>query len=189
MMRIQSLAGTWEFHQADMDEWLPASVSGSVHTDLLALGCVPDPFVADNEARVQWVAESDWTMTSYIVEQHQKNASGISLMVRQMLDTFRLPKDFASLVYLSMPLQAEGIRYGVEHRVVVILYWQINGCCSVASWSSLDYFGRWKALHYATRHFYAPIMLSIQDNPPEQAVYVSNDWFKPWNGAVKWSLN
>ena len=59
--------------------------------------------------------EADWNMTSYIMEQHQKNASGNSLMVGQMLDTFRLPKDFPSLVYLSMVLQAEGIRYGVEH--------------------------------------------------------------------------
>ncbi len=62
-----------------------------------------------------YAAEPDWNMTSYIMEQHQKNASGNSLMVGQMLDTFRLPKDFESLVYLSMVLQAEGIRYGVEH--------------------------------------------------------------------------
>ncbi len=56
-MRIQSLAGAWEFRQAGTEEWLPASVPGGVHTDLLALGRIPDPFVADNEKRVQWVAE------------------------------------------------------------------------------------------------------------------------------------
>jgi beta-mannosidase len=138
--------------------------------------------------------EADWNMTSYIMEQHQKNASGNSLMVAQMLDTFRLPKDFVSLVYLSMALQAEGIRYGVEHwrrhpdRVAGILYWQLNDCWPVASWSSLDYFGRWKALHYAARRFYAPLMLSIEDNTPEQGVYVSNDWLEPWEGTVNWSL-
>ncbi len=138
--------------------------------------------------------EADWNMTSYIMEQHQKNASGNSLMVGQMLDTFRLPKDFASLVYLSMALQAEGIRYGVEHwrrhpdRVAGILYWQLNDCWPVASWSSLDYFGRWKALHYAARRFYAPLMLSIEDKPPKQGVYVSNDLLKPWEGTVRWSL-
>ena len=59
--------------------------------------------------------EADWNMTSYIMEQHQKNASGNGLMIAQMPDTFRMPKDFPSLVYLSMVLQAEGIRYGVEH--------------------------------------------------------------------------
>ena len=138
--------------------------------------------------------EADWNMTSYIMEQHQKNASGNSMMVRQMLDMFRLPKDFNSLVYLSMALQAEGIRYGVEHwrrhpdRVAGILYWQLNDCWPVASWSSLDYFGRWKALHYAARRFYAPLMLSIEDKPPEQGVYVSNDLLEPWEGTVHWSL-
>jgi beta-mannosidase len=138
--------------------------------------------------------EADWNMTSYIMEQHQKNDSGNSLMVGQMLDTFRLPKDFVSMVYLSMALQAEGIRYGVEHwrrypeRVAGILYWQLNDCWPVASWSSLDYFGRWKALHYAARRFYAPLMLSIEDNPPEQRVYVSNDGLEPWEGRVNWSL-
>ena len=138
--------------------------------------------------------EADWNMTSYIMEQHQKNASGNSLMVGQMLDTFRLPKDFVSMVYLSMILQAEGIRYGVEHwrrhpdRVAGILYWQLNDCWPVASWSSLDYFGRWKALHYAARRFYAPVMLSIEDKAPEQGVYVSNDRLEAWEGSVKWSL-
>jgi beta-mannosidase len=138
--------------------------------------------------------EADWNMTSYIMEQHQKNANGNSLIIRQMLDTFRLPKDFASLVYLSLVLQAEGIRYGVEHwrrhpdRVAGILYWQLNDCWPVASWSSLDYFGRWKTLHYAARRFFAPVMLSIEDKPPEQAVYVSNETLMPWEGVVRWSL-
>jgi beta-mannosidase len=141
-----------------------------------------------------YAGQADWNMTSYVMEQHQKNDSGNSLMVGQMLDTFRLPKDFVSLVYLSMVLQAEGIRYGVEHwrrhpeRVAGILYWQLNDCWPVASWSSLDYFGRWKALHYAARRFFAPLMLSIEDKPPEQGVYVTNELLEPWEGTVKWSL-
>lgn len=141
-----------------------------------------------------YAAEPDWNMTSYIMEQHQKNASGNALMVGQMLDTFRLPMNFESLVYLSMVLQAEGIRYGVEHwrrhghRVSGTLYWQLNDCWPVASWSSLDYFGRWKALHYAARRFYAPMMLSIEDKPPQQDVYVTNDTLQPWEGTLHWSL-
>ena len=59
-MQIQSLAGAWEFRQAGTQEWYLANVPGGVHTDLLALGRIPDPFVGDNEKRVQWVAESDW---------------------------------------------------------------------------------------------------------------------------------
>ena len=141
-----------------------------------------------------YAGEADWNMTSYVMEQHQKNASGNSLMVGQMLDTFRLPKDFSSLVYLSMVLQAEGIRYGVEHwrrhrdRVAGTLYWQLNDCWPVASWSSLDYFGRWKALHYAARRFFAPVLLSIEDDPPRQGVYVTNDQRQAWQGSLRWSL-
>jgi beta-mannosidase len=138
--------------------------------------------------------KSEWNMTSYIMEQHQKNASGNSLMVKQMLDSFRLPKDFQSMVYLSLVLQAEGIRYGVEHwrrhmdRVAGTLYWQLNDCWPVASWSSLDYFGRWKALHYAARRFYAPVMLSIEDDPPQHGLYVTNDTQTKWQGTIDWTL-
>jgi beta-mannosidase len=141
-----------------------------------------------------YAEEADWNMTSYIMEQHQKNASGNSLMVGQMLDTFRLPRDFESLVYLSMALQAEGIRYGVEHwrrhmdRVAGTLYWQLNDCWPVASWSSLDYFGRWKALHYAARRFFAPVLLSVEDDGDRQTVHVTSDLTEPWRGTVRWSL-
>ena len=59
-MQNQSLTGAWQFRQAGTDEWLPATVPGGVHTDLLALGRIPDPFVGDNERRVAWVAKADW---------------------------------------------------------------------------------------------------------------------------------
>jgi beta-mannosidase len=82
----------------------------------------------------------------------------------------------------------------VEHwrrhpdRVAGTLYWQLNDCWPVASWSSLDYFGRWKALHYAARRFYAPLMLSIEDKPHQQDVYVTNDMLEPWEGTLRWTL-
>jgi len=111
-----------------------------------------------------------------------------------MTDTFRMPKDFQALVYLSMVLQAEGIRYGVEHwrrhteRVSGTLIWQLNDCWPVASWSSIDYFGRWKALHYAARRFYAPILLTVEDKAECMGVFVTNDTTAAWNGEVHWSL-
>ena len=138
--------------------------------------------------------EADWNMTSYIMEHHQRSPKGNGLMVAQMTDTFRLPKDFDSLTYLSMVLQAEGIRYGVEHwrrnmhRVSGTLYWQLNDCWPVASWSSLDYFGRWKALHYAARRFYAPVLLSIEDDPPRMGVHVTSDLTETWSGTISWTL-
>lgn len=141
-----------------------------------------------------YAGEADWNLTSYIMEQHQKNASGNGLIIAQMAENFRMPKDFPSLVYLSMVLQAEGIRYGVEHwrrhpdRVAGTLYWQLNDCWPVASWSSLDYFGRWKALHYAARRFYAPLLLSIEDSPPRMALYLTNDLGQAWEGEIRWTL-
>ena len=141
-----------------------------------------------------YAEEQDWNMTSYIMEQHQKHDSGNALIVAQMLENFRLPKDFESLVYLSMVLQTEGIRYGVEHwrrhtrRISGTLYWQLNDCWPVASWSSLDYFGRWKALHYAARRFFAPLLLSIEDSPPCQSIFLSSDLLEEWHGSIHWRL-
>jgi beta-mannosidase len=138
--------------------------------------------------------KADWNLTSYIMEHHQRGNHGNGLIIAQMTETFRMPKDFASLAYLSMVLQAEGIRYGVEHyrrnmrRVSGTLYWQLNDCWPVASWASLDYFGRWKALHYAARRFYAPVLLSIEDDPPKMGVHVTSDLTEPWEGVLKWSL-
>jgi len=138
--------------------------------------------------------EPDWNMTSYIMEHHQKNAAGNGLIIAQMTENYRMPKDFPSLVYTSLVLQAEGIRYGVEHwrrhmdRVSGTLYWQLNDCWPVASWSSLDYFGRWKALHYAARRFYAPVLLSIEDVGTNMAVHVTSDLQQPWSGLVRWTL-
>jgi beta-mannosidase len=158
-----------------------------------------------------YAEEEDWNMTSYIMEHHQRSWSGNGLMLSQMTDTFRMPKDFPSLVYLSMLLQAEGIRYGVEHwrrnreRVSGTLYWQLNDCWPVASWSSLDYFGRWKALHYAAKRFYAPLLLSVEDKlasanigtlltdaiAQHQAVmdvHLTSDLLQPWQGELAWTL-
>jgi len=136
----------------------------------------------------------DWNITSYIMEHHQRSVNGNGVMIAQMTDSFRMPKDFEMLVYLSMLLQAECIRYGVEHwrrnmhRVSGTLYWQLNDCWPGASWSSLDYFGRWKALHYAARRFYAPVLLSVEDDPPRMGIHVTNDLTEPWEGIVHWSL-
>ena len=137
---------------------------------------------------------ADWNMTSYIMEHHQRSGSGNGLMIAQMADTFRMPKDFASLVYLSLILQAEGIRYGVEHwrrnrnRVSGTLIWQLNDCWPVASWASLDYFGRWKALHYAAKRFFAPLLLSVADDGKTMKVHLTSDLTEPVDARVRWRL-
>jgi beta-mannosidase len=141
-----------------------------------------------------YAEEKDWNLTSYIMEHHQRNAKGNGLMISQMSDHFRMPRDFESLVYLTMVLQAEGIRFGVEHwrrhmdRVKGTLYWQLNDTWPVASWASIDYFGRWKALHYAARRFYAPVLLSLHEEGTQVDVHVSSDLTSIWEGHIKWSL-
>ena len=138
--------------------------------------------------------EADWNMTSYIMEHHQRNAAGNGKIVGHMTDHFRMPKDFPALVYLSQVLQAEGIRFGVEHwrrnmaRVSGTLYWQLNDCWPVASWASLDYFGRWKALHYAARRFFAPVLLSIEDDGTLMGIHVTSDLQTQWTGTVRWTV-
>jgi len=125
---------------------------------------------------------------------HQRHPRGNALVKTYMDREFRSPKDFASFLYLSQVLQARVIQFGAEaHRRKMpfnmgSLYWQLDDCWPVASWSSLDYFGRWKALHYAARRFYAPVMLSIEDNPPEQALHVTSDLCEPCEGQIRWSL-
>ncbi len=137
---------------------------------------------------------ADWNMTSYIMEHHQRNASGNGKIINYMTGHFRLPKDFPSLVYLTQVLQAEAVRAGVEfwrrNKACTsgTLYWQLNDCWPVASWASLDYFGRWKALHYAARRFYAPVLLSAELEDTRVTLYLTNDLPEAWAGTVRWSL-
>lgn len=100
-----------------------------------------------------------------------------------MLREFNEPKDFESFLYVSQVLQAEGIKIGAEHfrrimpRNMGSLYWQANDCWQVASWSGMDYFGRWKALMYYTKKFYAPMLISPHvDDDNNLGIYVVSDF-------------
>lgn len=87
-------------------------------------------------------------------------------MMVYMSQYFKYPTSFSSLVYASQLMQAQAMRYGVEHwrrnrgRCMGAIVWQLNDCWPVASWSSIDYSGRWKALHYFEKRFFAPVLLS-----------------------------
>lgn len=103
----------------------------------------------------------DCNIFSPVMENHQKNGSANGKILSYLSENFRYPKDFESLLYLSQILQGEAMKAGVEHwrrnrgRCMGALYWQLNDNWPVASWSSVDYYGRWKALHYMARDFYA----------------------------------
>lgn len=108
----------------------------------------------------------DRNIFSYVMEKHQRNASANGKIMNYLYQTYLYPTDFGTLLYASQMLQAQAIQYGVEHwrrnrgRCMGAIYWQLNDCWPVASWSSIDYFGRWKALHYFAKRFFAPLMLS-----------------------------
>lgn len=111
----------------------------------------------------------DRNIFSYVMEKHQRNASANGKIMNYLEQTYLYPNDFDTLLYASQLLQADAIRYGVEHfrrlRGICMgtVYWQLNDCWPVASWASIDYYGRWKALQYAAKRFFAPIMISCQE--------------------------
>ena len=115
--------------------------------------------------------ERDMNIFSYIMERHQRNGSANGKIMNYMQQTYRYPSDFETVIYASQLLQADAIRYGVEHfrrnrnddRCMGAVYWQFNDCWPVASWSSVDYCQRLKALHYYARRFFAPIMISCEE--------------------------
>ncbi len=137
---------------------------------------------------------ADWNLGSPMLDHHQRCPTGNARILYYMAQQFRLPKDFASMVYLSQVLHAEAMRVGVEHwrrqrdRCGGALYWQLDDCWPVSSWASIDYFGRWKALQYATRRFYAPLLLSTEVAPATVSVSITNDLPEAWKGAVRWTL-
>ena len=115
---------------------------------------------------------------------HQKNNEGNALIHDYLLRDYSEPKDFASFLYVSQVLQAEGIKIGAEHfrrsrpETMGSIFWQLNDCWPVASWSSIDYFGRWKALQYYARRFYAPILVSPHVEDGALKVYIVSDKVK-----------
>ena len=112
---------------------------------------------------------------------HQKNNEGNAIIHDYLLKDYPEPKDFPSFLYVSQILQAEGIKIGAEHfrrsrpETMGSIYWQLNDCWPVASWSSIDYYGRWKALQYYARRFYAPILVSPHVENGSLKVYVVSD--------------
>ncbi len=114
----------------------------------------------------QFTLPEDRNIFSRVMETHQRNFGANAKIIRYLSDTFLYPTDFSTLLYASQLLQAEAIKYGVEHlrrhrgRCMGTLYWQLNDIWPVASWSSIDYYGRLKALHYYAKRFYSPVLLS-----------------------------
>lgn len=152
----------------------------------------------------------DRNIFSRVMEMHQRNKAANGKILDYLSATCLYPSGFDELIYASQLLQADAIRYGIEHfrryrgRCMGTVVWQLNDIWPVASWSSIDYYGRWKALHYAEKRAFAPVMISCEETgelserpycieqpaPIEKSVrlHVANETLEPVRGTVKWEL-
>ncbi len=138
----------------------------------------------------------DRNVTSWVMEHHQRSGIGNTTIMQYMLDWFRLPEGFDNTLWTSQILQGMAIKYACEHwrrsmpRGMGTLYWQLNDTWPVASWSSIDYHGRWKALHYMARHFFAPLLVSAHEHPETGTVdvHVTSDLLTETEGQLSWTV-
>lgn len=153
----------------------------------------------------------DRNIFSYIMEKHQRNATANGRIVTYLSQTYLYPATLDKLVYASQLLQAQAMQYGVEHwrrnrgRCMGAVIWQLNDCWPVASWAGIDYFGRWKALQYYAKRFFAPVLVSCHEeglvdqedisvntehiDPRKTArLNVSNETMEAFAGRIDWSL-
>lgn len=157
-----------------------------------------------------FTVEEDRNIFSRVMEMHQRNEGANGKIMNYLSKTYLYPNNFDTLVYASQLLQAEAIKYGVEHwrrnrgRCMGAIYWQLNDIWPVASWASIDYYGRWKALHYYAKRFFAPIMISCHEvcetttrlavvtepgeNISTARLSVANESRNDAEGTVYWSL-
>ncbi len=149
---------------------------------------------------------------SYVMEKHQRNASANGRIASYLSQMYKYPATLDAFVYASQLLQAQAMQYGVEHwrrnrggnRCMGAVVWQLNDCWPVVSWASIDYYGRWKALHYYEKRFFAPVLISCHeegvlsqntnvnaepfDLKKTARLNVSNETREPFNGTAWWSL-
>jgi len=144
----------------------------------------------------EFCPENEFNINSPIMENHQKNDAGNDLIMRYMKRRYSVPENFKKKIILSQITQAEAIEYGVkywrsqrkEHHCMGTLYWQLNDCWPVTSWSSIDYNGRWKALHYLARRFYQPIIVAANINKKKVEFKIINDSLDGIDGLLNWKI-
>lgn len=129
----------------------------------------------------RFAAPEDRNPSSPVMESHQRNTGGNARILETMTRYFRFPRDFETMVFLSQIQQGLAIKTAIEYwrstkpRCMGTLYWQLNDIYPVASWSSLDYGGQWKLLHYMARRFFAPINVVAVPDGDELVLKAIND--------------
>jgi beta-mannosidase len=138
--------------------------------------------------------KDDLQPESPVMRAHQKfdSGNGNKRLLLYITRSYGEPKDFASFVYLSQVMQAEGIQLAAEHlrasrpQAMGSMYWQLNDVWPGASWASIDYFGRWKALQYHARRFYAPMLIAALRNNGTTTVSLVSDNTTPT--TLRWRM-
>ncbi|GAB3020693.1 beta-mannosidase [Bowmanella dokdonensis] len=136
----------------------------------------------------------DWQLDSPVLAVHQKHPRGNRLIQSYLEQEYPTPRDFAGLLYLSQVQQAEGLRLAFEaHRAAMpfcmgSLYWQLNDTWPAASWSGIDYYGRWKALHYQARRSFSPQLVLIMKQAESLEIKLVSDCLHLSNGRVNLTL-
>jgi beta-mannosidase len=123
----------------------------------------------------------DWDITSEVMAAHQRSGIGNMRIKKYMEDHYEIPEKFEHFLYIGQLLQAEGIRIAIEaHRQAMpynmgSLYWQLNDCWPVASWSGMDYYQRWKALHYFVKDAFSPLLVSVRQHQKHLEIRAVSD--------------
>lgn len=130
---------------------------------------------------LKFATQRDMDLKSDVMLSHQKCKSGNDKMLFYLYEKFNKPAKFTDLIYLTGLVQAECVANGAEHwrrnkgRCNGALWWQMNDCWGAPSWSSVDYFGKWKPLMYAGKRIFEPITVSLRQTDGGFELYVLND--------------
>lgn len=132
----------------------------------------------------------DWELFSPVMIQHQKSNEGNSIIPDYMVRHFKAPKDFEAFIYQAQLMQEKSMRIAHEAYLrakpycMGALYWQINDCWPVASWATIDYYGKWKAQQYTMKKLFKPIVVSINNEGDDFTVHAISDKMKPTKGKL-----
>ena len=142
----------------------------------------------------KYTIPEDYDIYSEVMKSHQRSSIGNETIEEYMLRHYKRPKDFESFLYVSHLLQAHGIKVGIEahrrnrDRCMGSLYWQINDCWPVASWSSIDYYGKWKALHYEAKKSFENFLVTFEEQTDSLKVHIVSDSLQPLDAKLKLRL-
>lgn len=120
------------------------------------------------------------------IKAHEKHARGWEIIQKYMERDYKIPSDFVKYNYVSQLLQARGMQIAIEaHRRAKpynmgTLYWQLNDCWPVVSWSSIDYLGNWKALHYQIKRSFENQVVLTEEKVDFLNFYAINDGFEKY---------